>query len=456
MTQLAAAEVIGGDEERAAGERWHPLARMGFRFGFVFLGIGMAGAWLTYALLRSFGVPQRTVTAVAEWTALHPLTDVVGEHLFGVRIDFTPTGSGDTAAQWVSIFTWLLVAVVVTAVWSVLDRRRPDYSRLYEWFRLLLRAALVSALLLYGMVKLLPSQMSFSLDRLVEPFGDMSPMAVLWAQTSLSQPYEIALGAAELTAALLLVLPRTAGLGSVLAVIVTLQIFLLNLTFDVPVKIFSLQLFLYALVLAAPHIVRTVTALAGGAVPVRSPEPLRTTPRGNRILLIAQLVFGVWLLFTAITEGADAWHSYGNDRPHSPLYGIWDITDYTVGGQDMPALVDFSRSPDDNQMLSATVRLRRIIFDIPIGMTAQRMDDSLFSLPAQIDTDRHTVILSKDLAHQLRIATLEYRQPQPDQLILEGQLGGRPVRMQLTRIDLQRFPAVARGFHWMQPVPYFR
>ena len=38
--------------------------------------------------------------------------------------------------------------------------------------------------------------------------------------------------------------------------------------FDVPVKIFSLQLFGYALVLAAPHIFRIVTALAGGAVTV--------------------------------------------------------------------------------------------------------------------------------------------------------------------------------------------
>ncbi|WP_297628633.1 DoxX family protein [Nocardia sp.] len=455
MTQLAA-EVIGGDEGQPAVERWHPLVRAVFRFGAVFLGIGMAGAWLAYALLRSFGLPQRMVTEVAEWTALHPLSDSVGYHVFGTRIDYTPTGSGDTAAQWVSIFTLLLVSVAATVVWSVLDRRRPNYSRLYEWFRLLLRAALVSALLLYGMVKLLPSQMSFSLDRLVEPFGDMSPMAVLWSQTSLSQPYEIALGAAEITAALLLVLPRTAGLGAVLAVIVTLQIFLLNLTFDVPVKIFSLQLLAYAVVLAAPHIFRIVTALVGGAVPFRSPESLRTTPRGNRILLVAQAVFGAWLLFTAITEGSDAWHSYGNARPHSPLYGIWDITDYTVAGQEMPPLVDYSESPNDNQMLSATVRLRRIIFDIPIGVTAQRMDDSLFSLPAQIDTDRHTLTLSKDLGHQLKIATLEYQQPQPNQLILAGQLGGRPVRMQLTRIDLERFPAVARGFHWMQPVPYFR
>lgn len=456
MGALLAAEVVARDEERETVERWRPLVRVVFRFGFVFLGIGMAGVWVTHSLLRSFGVPQEMVAGVDKWMALYPLTDWVGDRIFDVRVDYTPTGSGDTAAHWVFLFALLLVAVVATAVWSVLDRRRPNYARLYQWFRLLLRAALVSALLMYGMVKVLPSQMTFYLERLVEPYGEMSPMAVLWAQTSLSEPYEIALGAAEIAAALLLVLPLTAGLGSVLALIVTLQVFLLNITFDVPVKIFSFQLFVYAVVLAAPDILRIVRALFGHAVPVRNTELLLSTPRGNRILLAAQVAFGMWLLFTATTEGYDAWRGHGNGRPQSPLYGIWNVTEYTVAGQQVPALVDYSEKPRSGQGISATERFRRIIFDIPNGVTAQRMDDSLLSFPARIDTERHIITLSKDTAHKWTLATLNYEQPQSDRLILEGQLGGRAVRMQLDLVDLERFPVVSRGFHWVSPVPYYR
>ncbi|MEV6767504.1 DoxX family protein [Nocardia sp. NPDC051030] len=456
MVAQLAAEVDAQEEDSTEAERWHPLVRVAFRFGLVSLGIGMAGVWLAQAVLRSVGVPQQTVVDVSKWLALHPLTDWVGDHLFDTRIDYTRTGSGDTAAQWVSVFAVLMVSVLVTAVWSVLDRRRPNYARLYQSFRLLLRMSLVSAFLLYGMVKLLPSQMTFSLEKLVEPFGDMSPMTVLWTQTALSEPYEIALGAAELTAALLLVLPFTAGLGSILAVIVALQVFLLNLTFDVPVKLFALQLLVYALVLAAPDILRIVKALIGRAVPVRASMPLVSTPRGNRILLVAQVLFGALLLFTAVSEGHDAWSTYGNGRPQSPLYGIWNVTQYTVAGQDVPALVDYSESPHNAQALSANDRFRRIIFDIPNGVTAQRMDDSLVSFPAEIDTDRQTLSLSKDLAHQWKIAILGYQQPQTDQLILTGQIGGRPVRMQLDRVDLDRYPAVSRGFHWVQPAPYYR
>ncbi|MFI7530839.1 hypothetical protein [Nocardia salmonicida] len=444
------------DVELEVVERWHPAVRVLFRFGFVVLGIGMAGVWLLHALLRTFGLPQATVSEVAKWTALHPLTDWVGAHIFDVRIDYTVTGSGDTAAKWVAVFTLLLVAVPVTAAWSVVDRRRPNYVRLYEWFRLLLRISLVSALLLYGMIKVLPSQMSFNLERLVEPFGHMSPMAVLWAQSSLSEPYERALGAAEVAAALLLILPVTAGLGSVLAVIVALQVLLMNLTFDVPVKLFALQLFLYATVLAAPDIVRIVRALLGRAVKARPQAPLLSTPRGGRILLSAQVLMGVWLLGATTVEAYDGWHTYGNARPKSPLYGIWNVTVYSVGGEEVPALVDFRESRPDGGIPSATERFRRIIFDIPQGMTMQRLDDSLVSFPARIDTDQHTITLSKDTTHQWKLATFSYVQPQPDRLILEGSLGGRPVRMQLDQVDLAQYPAVSRGFHWVQATPYFR
>ncbi|MGV9838181.1 DoxX family protein [Nocardia niigatensis] len=429
---------------------------MMFRYAFVVLGVGMAGVWVLHMLLRSVGVSQQAVMGVAKWTALHPLTDQVGERVFGVRVDWSFTGSGDTAANWVSIFTLLVVAAPIAVMWSVLDRRRPDYARLYAWFRLVLRLALMSALLLYGVTKLLPSQMAFALDRLVEPFGDLSPMAVLWSQTASSEPYEIALGAAEITAGVLLILPFTAGLGAVLAVVVTLQVFLLNLTFDVPVKILSGQLLVYAVVLAAPEIVRVVRALTGHAVPGRGPEALVQSPRGRRILVAAQAMLGLWVLFTTLTEGHDAWRTYGNGRPHSALYGIWDVTEYTVAGQEVPALVDFRPTPPEGQLIGPTDRFRRLIFDVPQGVTAQRMDDSLVSFPVEIDADLHTVTITKDLSHQWKLAILNYDQPQADQLNLDGQLAGRPVHLRLTRVDLDRFRVISRGFHWVQPVPYLR
>ncbi|MEC3916474.1 DoxX family protein [Nocardia sp. CDC160] len=440
MVAELVAEVRVEEPEPSAVERWNPLARIIFRYGFVVLGVGMAGVLVFHSLLRSLQVPESTVETMSKWTSLHPLTEWVGEHVFDTKVQWLFAGSSDTQANWISTFTLLLVAVPVTVVWSLLDRGRPNYARLYGWFRLTLRFALVSALLMYGMIKVLPSQMAFSLERLVEPFGDMSPMAVLWSSTAASEPYEIALGTAEIVAALLLILPITAGLGAVLSVIVCLQVFLLNLTYDVPVKLLALQLLVYALVLAAPDIIRIVRALTVGAVSPRTPEPLVTTPRARRILVWGQVIAGVWLLITTVMEGHDAWQLYGNGRPHSPLYGIWNVTEQTSNGQPV----------------AAADRFRRLIFDLPQAVTAQRPDDSLQDLPAVIDTERGTVTITKDLDHVWKLATLNYQQPQPDQLILDGQFSGRPVRLVLSRVDLDSFRQLSRGFHWTQPAPYLR
>ena len=53
-------------------------------------------------------------------------------------------------------------------------------------------------MLFYGFAKLIPTQMpSPPLAALIEPFGNLSPMAVLWLQVGTSHPYEMALGAVE-------------------------------------------------------------------------------------------------------------------------------------------------------------------------------------------------------------------------------------------------------------------
>ncbi|MBB5911499.1 hypothetical protein BJY24_000366 [Nocardia transvalensis] len=62
-----------------------------------------------------------------------------GSHVFGVDLDLdrAATGSGDGAANWVTVACLLFLAAVVTVVWSVVDRRRRAYlpSRGFHWVR---------------------------------------------------------------------------------------------------------------------------------------------------------------------------------------------------------------------------------------------------------------------------------------------------------------------------------
>ena len=46
--------------------------------------------------------------------------------------------------------------------------------------------------------------------------------------------------------------------------------------------------------------------------------------------------------------------------------------------------------------------------------------------------------------------------PTPDQLTLDGSMGGHPIHAELKRVDLRKFTLVNRGFHWINEYPFWR
>jgi uncharacterized membrane protein YphA (DoxX/SURF4 family) len=192
----------------------------------------------------------------------------------------------------------LVVACVATAVWSILDRQRENYFTLYKWFRLCIRICLAGQMFAYGWAKAVPLQMPYpSLTRLVERFGNFSPMGVLWASIGASPAYEIFAGCAEMLGGILLIVPRTTMLGALICLADMAQVFMLNMTYDVPVKLLSFHLILMSLFLLAPDLQRLANLffLNRAAGPSTEP-PLFATPRANRLALAAQVVVGIWLV----------------------------------------------------------------------------------------------------------------------------------------------------------------
>src|SRR5690349_10227455 len=140
---------------------WHPLTRIAFRFCFVYLGLFcLTFAQITFVYIGVLGnwLPQDAV--LWQMTVLEPVMTWVGQHVFGIEaVLHRASGSGDQAVIWVMMFVLLVVAVVATLIWSVLDRRRPSYPRLYPWFLLFVRLCVAGQMLFYGFAKLIPTQM---------------------------------------------------------------------------------------------------------------------------------------------------------------------------------------------------------------------------------------------------------------------------------------------------------
>ena len=154
--------------------------RAAFRFGFAYFALyGLVSQVIVTVLLPPGTIPGQGVGT--RWP-MFDVTSWAAVHIFGITAPLVYAGnSRDTEFFWVQAFVILVIAVMVTAVWSVADRRRENYVTLHKWFRLFMRFAVAAQLFYFGMVKIIPTQFPApSLRTLVAPVGNLSLQSVLW------------------------------------------------------------------------------------------------------------------------------------------------------------------------------------------------------------------------------------------------------------------------------------
>jgi hypothetical protein len=429
-----------------ATRRWKLATRIAFRFCVVYFGLYIVLTQMLTSLLfattndsGAFEVDNLPlIKAAIVWIAAHVF------HVAHPIVTFE-TGSGDRIYDWVELACILALAILGTILWSFLDRKRESYPRLFSWFRVFARFSLAATMFTYGAFKAIPLQMPFpSLNRLLERYGDLSPMGVLWASIGASPAYEIFAGCAEMLGGTLLIFPRTTTLGAFVCLADATQVFMLNMAYDVPVKILSFHMILLSLFLLAPDAKRLAnTFFLDRPAPSSSDRPLFRSARRNRIASAVQVLAGVFLIGANLYGSLSAYHTYGAGSPKSPLYGIWSVESFTLDDQTHPAL------------LTDTSRWRWIVFDSPRYMIIHEMNDKSQFYRPNIDLNAKTLALMK-FGNQPWEADFSFARPNSTHLILDGTMDGRKIHAQCELLDPSKFLLVSRGFHWVQDYPFNR
>ncbi len=308
------------------------------------------------------------------------------------------------------------------------------FGRTDEWFRLFLRFVLAAQMFYFGMAKVIPTQFPpAGLVTLLKPVGQLAPDDMLWTFIGTSVPYEMFTGWAEVAAGLLLVVPRTAMLGAVIAFADMLQVFVLNMTYDVGLKQTSFHLMAISVFLLWPNLKRI-----GSALVARPQGRAYDWDRGKRLWL--QIAFGVYLLTMFTRLAMVSWENPGGPgAPKSALYGIWDISSMSVDGETRPALFnDYDR------------RWRRVIFDTPDLMIFQRLDDSFAHYGASIDVDRRRIALRK-IQSRLWSASFTFDRRNDDNMSMDGEMDGHKIHLDLQRLPMDVFRLTNGSFRWVRP-----
>jgi hypothetical protein len=440
--ELAGTAAAPAEPKRGDARTWSFGKKVGFRWLFSFIVLFASPFPIDLLDVLSPGAPWVGDHYGALWT---PLVTWVGKHLFGVDITWQLSGSGDTTFNYVQVLCFAVVATVATVVWSVLDRKRASYDRLHDWLRLYVRMYLGFAMLSYGFAKIIKQQFPYPrLSRLIQAYGDSSPMGLLWTFMGFSAPYNTFTGGAEALGGILLFPRRTALLGSLVSIGVLSNIVMLNLSYDVPVKLYSMSLLGLAIFLAAPDAQRLMDLFVRNrAVPAVELRPIFSGPRAHRAALVARTAFAALLVFLVMRQSRTMMAEFGDLAPRPSVYGIWNVEEETVDGVAHPPV------------LTDAGRWRRVVFDQTPWFGIQLMSDQRVRYSAEYDDPKGVVTLDK-FGTENDKTVLHYVRPEHDRLELDGKVDGHQVHAVLRLVDTKGFLLLSRGFHWISEYPFNR
>jgi hypothetical protein len=425
---------------KAAAPVWSLATRLLFRFGFSYLVLYNFPFPLDY-------IPYVDAAVLPYYQMWKLLVPWVGSHLFHVDATTLPNGSGDTTWGYVQVFCYLVIALLAAAVWSILDRKRKSYPRLCEGLRIYIRFALGATMISYGAVKVIKSQFPDpSADRLLQPYGDASPMGLLWTFMGASAAYNVFSGLSEMIGGLLLAFRRTALLGALVSFGVMLNIVLLNFCYDVPVKLFSCHLLAMAIFLTLPDLRRLTDLLVlNRRVEAAAARPFFTRPWLRRGITVLTTLAVVALTAFHLSRASETSKLYGSQAPKGPLSGIWEVDEMSVDGQIRPPLT------------TDTERWRRVIVGSSGQFSVQRMDDFrdryLVETPPKEKTGRLELTQRFEVNKK---SSLAYALPTPGLMTLQGTWEGRRLQVRLHRVEPPKFLLTTRGFHWINERPFNR
>jgi hypothetical protein len=423
---------------------WPQWQRLLFRFFFIYL-LFQITPWNWFYAIPGVPFVLRYYERAVDWAV-----QTSNAELFHVRETLVPVnGSGDTSWAWTELWLYLSIAAIASVVWTVVDRKRTNYARPLYWLRLIVRYYIASAALRYGIIKLFVLQMPFpALSQLATPLGDLLPMRFSWLFIGYSTPYQFFSGAMETAAGLLLLNRRTVTAGVFAATGAFLNVVMINLSYDVPVKLYSAHLLFACLFLLALDSGRLVRFLVLNrptpATTAYDPSFARPWQFWGSVAVKVFIVFQV--LIFPLKNGWTRYQGVKQGSPAGPFVaGMYDVRRYVVNRDTIgPTNAD-------------TLRWRDVIFDNN-GAGSINTTDQIFwqryrrgYFRYKPDTIAQTVDVWKTSAaprDSTFLFRMRYEIPDTNTIRFHTVIRGDSIHVELARVP-RHFQLTERQFHWL-------
>ncbi len=404
---------------------WPTATKILFRFFFVYLLCYVPASW--WVEFSSF----------SPWNAI---VIFAGHHIFNIDITVMPNGSGDTTWNFVQLVVIGSVSLLVTVVWTLIDRKRANYETLLFWFLIFLRYFLAYMMLVYGLAKVFKTQFPFlSLERLATPLGQFSPMGLLWAFMGYSKTYNLFAGGAEILAGSLLFFRRTTLLGALISIAIMINILMLNFSYDVPVKLFSAHLLAVAVVIIAPQLKRLISFfILNRATAPENIRPAIAHPKARVFYGIGKAIIILVIVEQLMVSGLKREAEVAAFFPER--FDTYEIVEHKTNGVTVPE--------DDK-----TRRWQKLYVMGADKCNLQYMDGATLRWNFATDTVARTMVLTSPDSGT--VYHFQYVIGNDNLYSLKGKLSEDSIQIAM-RKNPDEFPLITRGFHWINEYPYGR
>jgi hypothetical protein len=421
---------------------WNIFQKIGFRFLFIYTFL-----FTSPFPFDVFGFLSNVLNKIDEFIWLN-VVPYVGESILNVSIDssgsYRFTGSGDTTYNYVQIFCFFLIAILGTIIWSLFDRKRKNYKKLLRFLVIFIAYYVMYMMFSYGFYKIYPLQFSSpSLSRLIQPYGESSPMGIAWTFMGASKGYTFFSGLAEIVGGLLLIFRRTRTLGGLVCFGVILNIFMMNMCYDIPVKIFSFHLLLFSFLIFIQDWKRIFAVFFTKQTTTPRSFPKYFKKRKINIgATVLKVVFISYILYFNIDDAVAANKLYGSNVKKPAMYGIYDITHIEKNQDTIPLLIT-----DDNLW-------KRFVIQRKGYFSAYQMDSKRARFKLELDTIQKSMYMKKrsdttdiyDFTYTLKDSILT----------LKGTHLNDTLLIKAKQFDLKKFELTNRGFHWINEYSHNR
>jgi hypothetical protein len=373
------------------------------------------------------------------------IVSYAGKHVFHIPFALVATsnGSGDTTYNYVRLFLVALFAIIVTIVWCFAESKGKSYDRVLYWIIMYLRFYLALIMMRYGLEKIIKTQFPFPYYSLNETYGTSTPMRLLWTFMGYSKAFNVFTGLIEIIGGVLLLFKKTTTFGLLVCITVLTNIAVINFCFDVPVKLFAVNLLLLAIFILLPDAKRVIDFFfKNKAVPAADVQLTFTQQWKKPVWVVIKFAI---IISVAYSITMFVWRKYNTSGDaafkKTPLFGIYTVEKFIM-----------NNDTTQTQPASAT-RWKTLNIIFPKHAEIDMADTTVKAYNFITDTLNKTIALyeNDDSANK---SVLTYFMQDSAHLILSGKLKDDSVYMQLRKQNLNEFPLLNRKFHWISEAPY--